>query len=120
MWEMLHQGSVDTVGSDHSPAPPSMKTSADFFDVWGGVSGCQHGFPLFLSEAIAAWGLEPALVRTAALLGSNVVNRFGVPGKGRIEAGFDADITLIEVGEPRPLSNSKLLYRHAQGPYDGR
>ena len=120
MWEMLRQGSVDTVGSDHSPAPPSMKTSADFFDVWGGVSGCQHGFPLFLSEAIAAWGLEPALVRTASLLGSNVVNRFAIPGKGRIEAGFDADITLIEVGEPRPLSNSKLLYRHVQGPYDGR
>ena len=33
---------VDTIGSDHSPSPWSMKTDADFFRVWGGIAGVQH------------------------------------------------------------------------------
>lgn len=35
LWERL--GDVATVGSDHSPAPWSMKERADFFQVWGGI-----------------------------------------------------------------------------------
>ena len=37
----LHEGLVDTIGSDQSPAPISMKEAEDFFAVWGGISGCQ-------------------------------------------------------------------------------
>ena len=120
LWDLLAKGSVDTVGSDHSPAPPSMKTSPDFFEVWGGVSGCQHGFPLFISEAIAAWGKEEALRRVSSVLSSNVVERFGISGKGRLAVGLDADLMIIEIGEPRALSNASLMYRHVQGPYHGR
>ena len=35
------EGRVDTIGSDHSPSPPEMKQAADFFSVWGGISGVQ-------------------------------------------------------------------------------
>src|SRR5208337_979292 len=34
-------GRVDTIGSDHSPSPLSMKQGADFFSIWGGISGAQ-------------------------------------------------------------------------------
>ena len=54
LWRELESGGIDTVGSDHSPAPPDMKRSEDFFAVWGGISGCQHGFELLLSEALDA------------------------------------------------------------------
>ena len=39
---------ITTIGSDHSPSPPEMKQRDNFFDVWGGISGCQHLLPLLL------------------------------------------------------------------------
>ncbi|HEY1792468.1 MAG TPA: allantoinase AllB [Opitutaceae bacterium] len=121
LWSALEAGHVDTVGSDHSPAPPAMKTSADFFEVWGGISGCQHGFGLLLSEAVARHGAQSALMRLTGLLSANVARRFGIDGaKGRIAAGLDADLVLLAADRPHALSNADLLYRHRQGPYDGR
>lgn len=120
MWARIEQGQVETIGSDHSPAPASMKGAADFFDVWGGVSGCQHGFALTLSEGIDRWGIDSALTRLSPLLSSNVARRFQIAGKGSIDVGFDADLAVLEIGEPEPLSNSDLLYLHNQGPYNGR
>jgi len=118
LWTRLDAGAIDTIGSDHSPAPPDMKVSSDFFAIWGGISGCQHGFPLLLSEAAARGADE--WPRFAALLAGNVATRFRLPHKGHLAIGFDADITLLEVGPAHTLRNAELLYRYKQGPYDGR
>ncbi len=40
LWTQLIAGNVDIVASDHSPAPPEMKTS-DFGRAWGGIAGVQ-------------------------------------------------------------------------------
>lgn len=118
LWRALDDGRVDIIGSDHSPAPPELKTAPDFFAVWGGISGIQHGFPLLLSEALERDA--DALPRLAALLSDNVARRFRLPGKGRLRAGSDADFVLLDVNSEQTLRNRDLLYRHRQGPYDGR
>jgi allantoinase len=120
LWSAVETGGIDTIGSDHSPAPPAMKTAADFFAIWGGISGCQHGFPLLISEALNDFPGGRALPVLAALLSSNVATRFRVPHKGRLAEGFDADFSLLDLDSPHSLSNAELLYRHQQGPYNGR
>jgi allantoinase len=121
LWRALESGKIDTIGSDHSPAPPDMKRSSDFFLNWGGISGCQHGFGLLLSEAVARRPLALALPQLSDLLSGNVARRFRIDRrKGRLEEGYDADLTLIEIGAEHTLANAELLYRHRQGPYDGR
>ena len=121
LWAALESGSIDTIGSDHSPAPPDMKRSSDFFLNWGGISGCQHGFGLLLSEALARRPAGEALPQLSRLLSSNVARRFRVDrSKGLLAEGYDADLTFITLGESHVLSNADLLYRHRQGPYDGR
>ncbi len=121
MWDRLEDGSIDTVGSDHSPAPPSMKTAADFFEIWGGISGCQHGFALLLSAALERAPADRVLPRLAQLLATNVADRFGLAHqKGRLAVGMDADFTLLDLDAPHALDNSRLFYRHVQGPYHGR
>lgn len=119
LWQALRGGGVDTIGSDHSPAPPEMKTAADFFAVWGGIPGIQHGFPLLISEAHMAIG-ERALPLLAGVLAANVAKRFGLRGKGRIAGGHDADLALLDLRAPHELDNADLLCRHRQGPYHGR
>src|SRR5690348_8087415 len=36
LWDCLVRNHIEFVASDHSPAPPAMKTSDDCFKVWGG------------------------------------------------------------------------------------
>lgn len=120
LWQATRGGGVDTIGSDHSPAPPAMKTSPDFFAIWGGISGIQHAFPLLISEAIKDAEDKQSLALLARLLAANVAQRFKLPHKGRITEGNDADFTLLDLEAELTLSNDELLYRHKQGPYAGR
>jgi len=124
LWSRLFAGEIDTLGSDHSPAPPEMKSSADFFSVWGGISGCQHAFPLLLSEALEIGTSSTGgmvLPRLAALLSANVARRFHLEeSKGRLAEGLDADFSILRIDRDETLQNADLLYRHRQGPYEGR
>jgi len=81
---------IDIVGSDHSPAPLAMKQDADFFKVWGGIAGVQHTLPVLLELAAPA--------RVAELTAGNPAERFGLPRKGRLAVGYDADFTLVDLG----------------------
>jgi allantoinase len=118
LWRKLAGGEIDTVGSDHSPAPPEMKNSDDFFKVWGGISGVQHTLPLLL-EGIGKRGLFPAQI--AHVTSFNVAERFRLPKtKGRMAVGADADLALIDLARPFIVRAEDLLYRHRQSPYAGR
>jgi len=114
LWVALDDGLVDTVGSDHSPAPPEMKTGDDFFKIWGGISGCQHGFAALLGEI---FHYHPnGLGRAAGWLSGRPAERFGIAGKGRVEEGFDADLTLVSFGHPG--EPAPPLYRHPDHLYE--
>jgi allantoinase len=118
LWERVIAGEVAFVGSDHSPAPASMKSGDDFFAIWGGISGCQT---LLRSLLTAGWeqrGLS--LAQIAALTAGNVARRFAIPTKGRLALGYDADIALVDPGASDVLQQSDLLYRHQHSPFVGR
>jgi allantoinase len=118
LWADTRAGRIQTIGSDHSPAPPEMKTSKDFFEIWGGVAGCQHGFQLLLSECVETAEKDwPVLAATFA---RNVARRFRLPGKGLIAEGRDADLVLIEAGKPHVIDTDELWTRHRISPYVGR
>src|SRR4030095_12242625 len=76
--EAVVAGNVQTLGSDHSPAPVSMKAHADCFKAWGGISGGQHLLALLFDL-----GLNSELI--ASLTAANVADRFGfAERKGRL------------------------------------
>ncbi len=114
----LGDGLVDTVGSDHSPSPPEMKQSADFFKVWGGISGCQHALPLLFEAAVLEEKLSPSLV--VRLTATNVARRFRLAGKGELVEGAGADLVLLSTSTEHTIRAEDLLYRHRQSPYVGR
>ncbi|MDP9291072.1 MAG: allantoinase AllB [Verrucomicrobiota bacterium] len=103
---------ITTIGSDHSPCPWPMKDRANFFEAWGGISGCQHLLPLLLDFA------TPELV--AQLTSERVANRFRLPQKGGIALGKDADFTLVDSRGNYIVTSDSLHYRHRHSPYIGR
>ncbi len=113
LWAVFKQ--IDTIGSDHSPAPPSMKTDTDFFKIWGGISGVQSTLEVMLTAAQAR---AIPLEQLAQKLSANPAQRFGLPNKGQLAVGFDADIALVEFA-PWVLEKTDLHYSHAQSPYIG-
>jgi allantoinase len=113
----VRAGRVDTIGSDHSPSPWTMKTDANFFRVWGGIAGVQHLLPVLLTEG-GTHGFMLDLI--ARLTAANVARRFRFPAKGSLAIGCDADLTLIEMGGGHEVTSESLFYRHRVSPYVGR
>jgi allantoinase len=115
LWRDLDGGDIDFVASDHSPSPPFMKQGDDFRRIWGGIAGVQSTLATLLSR-------EPALPRdrVAALTASRVADRFHLPLKGRVAAGFDGDFTLVDMSRDYVLTADALLDRHKLSPYVGR
>ena len=69
-----------------------MKTSANFFENWGGIGGIQHGFPLLFSAC--ADSAERDLPRLAAVLARNVAQRFRIGArKGLLAEGYDDPVS---------------------------
>jgi allantoinase len=60
-----------------------------------------------------------SLEQITALTGKNPAERFGLRNKGRLEPGFDADLTLVDLSANELLTKAKLFYRHKQSPYVG-
>jgi allantoinase len=119
LWEYVRTGQITTIGSDHSPSPPEMKVNANFFKVWGGISGAQHMLPLLITEGFLKRGVP--LTHIARLISENVARRFNLPSaKSGVGIGADADLVLIDLQATHDVRREELLYRHAQSPYIGR
>ncbi len=117
LWNRL--ADVTTIGSDHSPSPPEMKQSANFFEVWGGISSCQHLLPLLINAAQDP-GQEVTHEQIAGWTSQNVAQRFRIARKGGLAVGKDADLTIVDPENGDVITVDSLHYRHRQSIYLGR
>ncbi|WP_284139416.1 allantoinase [Virgibacillus sp. LDC-1] len=119
LWNAVKNGEINVIGSDHSPAPASMKTITDnFFEGWGGISGAQSTLNILLTEGYFKRNVP--LETIVKLTATNPAEIFNLTTKGKLAAGFDADITLVNLNEDFVLNKEDLMYRHQHSPYVGR
>ncbi|MXV20029.1 allantoinase [Deinococcus xianganensis] len=116
LWAALKAGQIDTVGSDHSPAPPELKTGEDFFAIWGGISGAQSTLNVLLQDGY--WQRDVPLELIAAVTSLNPARRFRLASKGALRLGADADLALVRLDETFTLT--ELHDRHHGNPYRGQ
>ena len=96
-----------------------MKTSPNFFEIWGGIAGCQNAFELLFSEC--AKTAEADLPKLAAVLARNVARRFRLDHrKGLLAEGRDADFCVVEFGREKIIEADDLWTRHRISAYVGR
>ncbi|MBV9768194.1 MAG: allantoinase AllB [Bryobacterales bacterium] len=116
LWAQVSAGVVDIVASDHSPAPPDMKTGG-FSRAWGGIAGVQSMFAVLLERGHHCRQLP--LDRISSLIAGEPARRFRIPSKGRIAIGTDADLTLVDLSRVAHLRAEDLKQRYALSPYLG-
>ncbi|MGY2896098.1 allantoinase AllB [Deinococcus sp. UYEF24] len=118
LWASVVRGDLQTIGSDHSPCSPDLKTSSNPFEIWGGIAGVQSSLPALLTHG-SRHGLT--LPRLAELIAQAPARRFGLNTKGEIAPGFDADLALVDLGVSARLEASQLLNRWPEtSPYVGQ
>ncbi|KKK39946.1 allantoinase [Mesobacillus campisalis] len=120
LWDVLKQGKIDMLTSDHSPCPPEMKDSEtnNMFEVWGGITGCQNNVDLMFDEAVKKRNVP--VTEFVRMIATNPAERFNLKTKGEIAVSKDADIILIDQKQSYVVSAEHLYYRHKHSPYIGR
>jgi allantoinase len=116
LWTQLLRGTVDIVASDHSPAPPDMK-SGDFAHAWGGIAGVQSTLSVLVDRGYHCRQLS--LERISSLTAAEPARRFRIQSKGSIAIGMDADLAIVDVFRSAKLQPEHLMQRHALSPYLG-
>jgi allantoinase len=119
LWAGLAGGLIDVVVSDHSPCPPALKQreSGDFGAAWGGISSLQLGLPAVWTQARARGHGLPDVVRWMA---SGPAALAGLPSKGALAPGCDADLVAFDEDAPFTVDPARLAHRHPVTPYAGR
>ncbi len=119
LWRALGDGAIDGVVSDHSPCTPALKglPDGDFRTAWGGISSLQLGLSVIWS---VARGRGFTLADVARWMAEFPASLAGLPAKGRIAVGCDADLVAFDPDLSWEVRGAELLHRHPVTPYEGR
>lgn len=119
LWSGLKDGVIDQVVSDHSPCTVAMKhlDTGDFGSAWGGITSVQLGLPVVWTEARRR---GVSLGQVASWMSTKPAQLAGLPCKGSIEVGFDADFCVFAPDQPFVVDPTRLYHRHPVTPYLGR
>lgn len=120
LWAGLRDGVLDVVASDHVPdrvdtekrlpAPP-------FPEISNGAPGIETLLSVVYSEGVAKGRLS--LGRIADVLSAAPARLFGLPSKGAIEVGRDADLVVWDPNARRVLRQAELHHTSDFTPYEG-
>jgi allantoinase len=119
--EMLLSGEIDTVGSDHSPAPPELKRieEGDLSRAWGGISSLQLLLPVVWTTLTGSLDSRARCIATH--LARNPARLVGLDArKGAIAPGLDADLAIFDPEAMTIVRGADLHHRHKICPYEGR
>jgi len=114
-WAAVRDGTVDVVGSDHAP-----HARADKLKPWpqcpAGLAGVQTIVPLMLDHVNAG---RLSLERLVDLMCAGPARVYGLVGKGRLAAGYDGDLTIVDMKKRFTITNSWIRSPCGWTPFDG-
>jgi dihydroorotase (multifunctional complex type) len=118
MWQALADGRIDYVSSDHAPSTAAQKRAGPIWDVHFGLPGVDTTLSALLDGAAAGkLGYE----RVVEVYSASPARIYGLaPAKGRLEAGADADIVLVDPNERWTVRDEDVLSRAGWSPFAGR
>lgn len=115
LWQGLQQGVVDVLGSDH--APHTMEEKLKLYPASpSGMTGVQTMVPMMLNHVHKG---RLTLERLVDLTSAGPARLFQIASKGRIAAGYDADLTIVDLKRVEMVRNDWIASKSRWTPYDG-
>jgi dihydroorotase len=114
--EGLRTGVIDVIASDHAPHTAAEKARG-FREAPFGIVGLETAVSLILDRLVAA-GVIP-IGRFVELFSTHPARLLGLTAKGRISAGADADLTILDLHRPFTVDRSAFASKGRNTPFDG-
>lgn len=116
LWEALVKGEVEVVASDHAPHSRVEKERLELTEVPPGIPGLETTLPLML-DAVNKGLIN--LRRLVEVLAENPARIFNLKGKGRLDVGFDGDVTIVDLKAKHVIDSSKFYSKAKYTPFEG-
>lgn len=113
LWQALHSGLIDVVGSDHAPHTISEKKSQK---PPYGLPGVETTLPLLLN---AVNQKKLTLKKVVELCCENPAKIANLKKKGYIKKGYDADLVIVDMNKKKKVENKNLKTKCGWSPYEG-
>jgi dihydroorotase len=116
IWAGLADGTADILGSDHAPHTLEEK-ARPYPQSPSGMTGVQTLVPVMLDHVAQG---RLSLLRFVDMTSAGPARLFGIAGKGRIAAGYDADLTIVDLKRRETIEDAWIASRCGWTPYAGR
>ena len=110
MWEGIADGTINTIGTDHAPHLVSEKLERVTF----GIPGVEWALPLMLDAVNKG---KITLSKVCELYAENPAEFFGIKNKGKVEVGYDADFSIVDMDKVWTIKEEETISKCAWTPY---
>jgi dihydropyrimidinase len=120
LWLGLERGGLDLVASDHVPdrlAVEKRVPAPPFPQISNGAPGIETLLSVVYAEGVGRGRLT--VERMVDVLATTPARLFGLPTKGAIEVGRDADLVLYDPAGDRTIGQANLHHTSDFTPYEG-
>lgn len=125
LWRGLKAGDLQLISSDHAPyrfdetGKLSAGPNAGFHEIANGLPGLETRLPI-LFDAMVARGDDADALTFAELTATAPARIYGLPNKGSIGVGMDADLTIWDPDQVYVYGENDLHDNVGYNPWEGR
>ena len=115
LWQALLDGVIDFIATDHAPHT-LLEKGKGYPHTPSGMPGVETSLPLMLTQAIQG---RCSVAQVSNWMSTAVAKGYGIPKKGAIAPGFDADLVLVDLDNYRPVLREELMTKCGWSPFEG-
>ncbi|OUL20913.1 dihydroorotase [Nostoc sp. T09] len=115
LWQALRDGVIDFIATDHAPHTLAEKAQ-EYPNSPSGMPGVETSLALMLTAAMEG---QCTIAQVVHWMSNAVAVAYGIPNKGAIAPGYDADLVLVDLNTYRPVRREELLTKSGWSPFEG-
>lgn len=117
MWQAFNSGAISHLSTDHAPSTVAQKKEGTIWECHFGLPGLDTTVPLMVDAALTG---RTSLERLVEAYAQRPAEQYRLPGKGRLDVGFDADIVIVDPEASWQIRDEDVISRAGWTPYAGR
>ena len=115
LWQALRDGVIDFIATDHAPHTLAEKAQ-EYPNTPSGMPGVETSLAVMLTAAMDG---RCTVSQVVNWMSQAVAVADGIPHKGAIAPGYDADLVLVDLNTYRPVKREELLTKCGWSPFEG-